>query len=199
MSKTQANGRTADYPIDPMFLERWSPRAFTGEAIPKDVFFTMLEAARWAPSSGNAQPWRFVYGLHGTPAFEKLLGLLVPGNQVWAKNASALLFFISKKTSVSPSGKVNELTTHSFDTGTASGHFALEVRRLGYYAHGMGGFDRERAITELNVTDDYHVEAAYAVGRHGDPATLPPELAEREKPNDRRPLAELAFEGVLQP
>jgi nitroreductase len=196
---TQSNGRTADYPIDPMFLDRWSPRAFTAEAISRDELFTMFEAARWAPSASNAQPWRFVYALRDTPAWERLFGLLVPGNQAWAKNASALLFFISKKTSVSPSGKVQQLKTHSFDTGTASGFFALEVRRLGWYAHGMAGYDHERAVTELNLTDDYQVEAAYAVGRLADPSTLPPELAEREKPNDRRPLGELAFEGTLQP
>ena len=118
---TRANGRIADYPIDSLFLERWSPRAFTGEPIAQDELFTMLEAARWAPSSGNAQPWRFVYGLHGTPSFDKLLGLLVPGNAAWAKNASALVFFLSKKTGINASGNAVEQPTHSFDTGTASG------------------------------------------------------------------------------
>ncbi|MDE1176674.1 MAG: nitroreductase family protein [Edaphobacter sp.] len=196
---TTANGRTADYSIDTIFLERWSPRAFTGETIAREELFSMLEAARWAPSSSNAQPWRFLYALHGTPAFEHFVSLLVPGNQVWAKNASALLFFVSKKTSTSPSGKVVPLGTHSFDTGTASGFFALEVRKRGWYAHGMAGIERDRAVQELNITDDYHLECAYAVGRHGDPATLPPELAEREKPNTRRPLAESVFEGKLQP
>ncbi|HEY8997195.1 MAG TPA: nitroreductase family protein [Edaphobacter sp.] len=195
---TEFNGRKADYPIDPMFLDRWSPRAFTGEPISQDKFFTMLEAARWAPSSGNAQPWRFVYGLHGTPAFDRLLGLLVPGNAAWAKNASALVFFLSKKTGLNASGNVVEQSTHSFDTGTASGLFALQVRHMGWYAHGMWGFDHERAYTELNVPGDYRIEAAYAVGRHGDPASLPAPLAEREKPNQRRPLSELVFEGEFK-
>jgi len=195
---TESNTRKADHPIDPMFLDRWSPRAFTGEPISQDEFFTMLEAARWAPSSGNAQPWRFIYGLRGTPAFERLLDLLVPGNAVWAKNASALVFFVSKKTGVTPSGKVVEHHTHSFDTGTAAGFFALQVRHMGWYAHGMWGFDHERAYTELKVSTDYRIEAAYAVGRHGDPASLPENLAEREKPNDRRPLSEMVFEGELK-
>jgi len=159
----------------------------------------MLEAARWAPSSSNAQPWRFIFALRNTSAFERLLGLLVPGNQVWAKNASALLFFVSKKTSISPSGKVVSLRTHSFDTGTASGFFALEAHRMGWHAHGMAGYDHERAITELNITDDYRVEAAYAVGRLDDRSALPEELAKREQPNGRRPLSESVFEGQLEP
>ena len=196
---TQANGRNADFPIDTVFLERWSPRAFTGEPISRDDLFTMLEAARWAPSSSNAQPWRFIFALRNTSAFERLLGLLVPGNQVWAKNASALLFFASKKTSISPSGKVVSLRTHSFDTGTASGFFALEAHRMGWHAHGMAGYDHERAITELNITDDYRVEAAYAVGRLEDRSALPEELAKREQPNGRRPLSESVFEGQLEP
>jgi nitroreductase len=146
---TEANGRKADYPIDSLFLDRWSPRAFTGEPISQDELFTMLEAARWAPSSGNVQPWRFIYGLRDTPAFDKLLGLLAPGNQAWAKNTSALLFFVSQKTRVSSDGKVTPLRTHSFDTGTASGFFALEARHKGWYAHGMAGYDGERAVKEL--------------------------------------------------
>lgn len=195
---TTANGRTADHSIDTLFLERWSPRAFNGDPIALEELLTLLEAARWAASSGNSQPWRFIYGLSGTPAFDKLHGLLLPGNQTWAKHASALLFFVSKKTSTSPDGKVSHLGAHSFDTGAAANSFALQALKRGWHTHFMGGFDRERAIAELNIPDDVHVEAACAVGHLGDPASLPEALREREKPNSRRPLAESVFEGELK-
>jgi len=81
---TTANGRTAAYPIDPLFLERWSPRAFTGEAMTETDLMTILEAARWAPSSYNSQPWRFIYGRRGTPAWDRIFALLNPFNQSWA-------------------------------------------------------------------------------------------------------------------
>ena len=89
------NHRTPDYPIHNMFLERWSPRAFTGQPITQQELLTMLEAARWAPSSYNSQPWRFLYALRDTPAWERFLNLLVPLNQTWAKESSALVFLVS--------------------------------------------------------------------------------------------------------
>jgi len=190
------NNRIADHPIDPMFIQRWSPRAFTGEQLPERDLLTMLEAARWAASSANAQPWRFVYARRETPHWEKFLNLLVPGNQAWAKHASALVILLSK-THMRPPGSDKDVPspTHSFDTGTASGYFALQAMKMGWHAHGMFGFDRERAFVELNVPQGYAVEAAYAVGRLGDPATLPEALRAREQPNQRLPLTELAFEG----
>ena len=190
------NGRVADHPIDPMFLERWSPRAFTGEQMAEADLLTMLEAARWAPSSYNSQPWRFVYARRDTPSWDRLLGLLVPFNQSWAKDASALVILISNSLMRPPgSDKDVPSPTHSFDAGTASGYLALQAHRMGWHAHGMVGFDRERAFGELNVPVGHRVEAAYAIGRLGDPSRLPEGLRDRERPNSRTPLAELAFEG----
>ncbi|MCU1321615.1 MAG: nitroreductase [Acidobacteriaceae bacterium] len=196
---TTANERSADYPIDPIFLERWSPRAFTGESISEKDLFTMLEAARWAASSGNVQPWRFIYAHRNTAHWEKFVGLLVPGNQVWAKNASALVILVSNSLVKRPGSDAEVLSpTHSFDTGTASGYFALQASLMGWHAHGMAGFDRERAFVELNVSKGYTVEFAYAVGRLGDPTKLPVALQAREHPSTRLPLKELAFEGLFQ-
>jgi nitroreductase len=193
---TNVNGRTADYPIDPIFLERWSPRAYTGEPIAETELMTMLEAARWAASSSNRQPWRFIYARRGTPHFEKLLGLLVPQNQVWAKDASALVFFISNSLMRRPGSDVEiPSPTHSFDTGLAAENFNLQAHKMGWFTHGMIGLDRERAHVELKIPATYTVEAAYAVGRRADPSKLPEPLREREKPSDRLPLTELAFEG----
>ena len=190
------NGRNADHPIDPMFLERWSPRAFTGEPIATTDLLTMLEAARWAPSSYNAQPWRFAYALRDTPHWERFLDLLVPSNRGWAQHASALVFLISKTTMRLPGAESETPSrTHSLDAGTASGYLALQANRMGWFIHGMVGFDHERAVAELKVPEGHVPEAAYAIGRIGDPASLPEGLRARENPNDRLPLTQLAFEG----
>ena len=115
-----ANGRTADHPIDAMFLERWSPRAFTGEPLAETDLLTMLEAARWAPSCYNAQPWRFAYARRDTPSWGPFLDLLVPLNQTWAAGASALVFLISNSMMRPPgSDKDVPSPTHSLDAGTA--------------------------------------------------------------------------------
>ena len=195
---TTANGRTANHPIDAMFLERWSPRAFTGEPLAEAELLTMLEAARWAPSSYNSQPWRFIYARRDSPSWPRFLDLLVPFNRGWAVNASALVILVSNSLMRSPGSEKDVPShTHSFDTGAASGYFALQANKMGWHVHGMVGFDQDRAFAELNVPVGYRVEAAYAVGRRGDPAILPDTLREREQPNSRTPLAELAFEGTF--
>ena len=192
----QTNSRKADYPIEPMFLERWSPRAFTGEAIGQEELFAILEAARWAPSSYNGQPWRFLYARRDTPQWDKFLDLLAAMNRSWAQHAAALIVIVSKPDLVPPGSDTPVPShTHSFDTGTASGYLAMQATLKGWYAHGMVGFDMERAFTELAVPAGYRVEAAYAIGRKGDPAQLPDMLRAREMPNDRKPLSEIAFEG----
>ena len=190
------NQRKPDYPIHEIFLNRWSPRSFTGEPITQKELLTMLEAARWAASSYNSQPWRFIFALRDTPAWERFLNLLVLFNQSWAKESSALVFLVSKSTMRSPrSGNEVPSPTHSFDAGTASGYFALQASLMGWYVHGMVGFDADRAFDDLSVPKGHKVEAVYAVGRRAHPAGLPEELRACELPSDRRSLEELAFEG----
>ncbi len=192
--------RTSDHPIDKLFLERWSPRAFTGEAMLEADLLTMIEAGRWAASSYNSQPWRFLYARRDTPHWAKFLGLLNEFNQSWAKNASALVILVSSSTMLPPGAeKPVPSHSHSLDTGAASGNFALQATLMGWQVHGMVGFDIERAFTELNVPAGYRVEAAYAVGRPGDKAMLPDMLQQRETPSPRRPLAEVALEGGFPP
>ena len=193
---TTTNAREADHPIDPMFLERWSPRAFTAEPISEPDLMTILEAARWAPSSYNSQPWRFVYARRDTPHWEGLLGLLVPANRDWAKDAAALVVLASNSL-MRPPGSDKDVPshTHSLDAGAASGYLALQASRMSWHVHGMVGFDRERAFAELNVPQGFRVEAVYAVGRRADKAKLPEALQAREFPSPRRPLRESTFEG----
>jgi nitroreductase len=187
-------GRTADHPVEKIFLERWSPRAFTGEAIDEATLLSLFEAARWAPSSYNSQPWRFLYAKKDTPQFGKLLGLLVPANQAWAKDAAVLIVVVSK-TTMAPRGTEMPSHSHSFDAGAAWQNLALQASAMGWYAHGMTGLDIARAAAELGVPDGYRVEAAIAVGKQGDKSTLPEAYQAMEAPNGRNPVSSFAFEG----
>ncbi len=189
-----ANHRTAAHDIDPLFLERWSPRAYDGSALTDEELMTLLEAARWAPSASNVQPWRFLYARRDTPAWATFLGLLIPFNAAWAERAS-VLFVIASDTVTQGTNGEQPSHSHSFDTGAAWALLALQATRLGLQAHGMLGFDIPRAQAELNVPERYRIEAAVAVGRQADKSILPAQLQEREQPNDRNPIAGFAFEG----
>jgi len=193
---TQFLTRTSDHDIEPYLLQRWSPRAFTGEAMPQGELLRIFEGARWAPSSYNVQPWRFIYAHRDTPAWPKFLGLLVEFNQSWARNASVLIIAASKKT-MGPDGATPN-HTHSFDTGAAWSNLALQATAQGWHAHGMVGFDIPRAAAELGVPDDYRVEAVIAIGRQGDKSTLPEALQAREIPSTREPIEKFAFEGSFR-
>ena len=142
--------RTSDHEIDPIFLERWSPRAFTGEAIPEPELMRIFEAARWAPSSYNSQPWRFVYARRDTPHWENMLSLLNDMNRSWCKDAAVVMVVASNET-MQPPGQDKPVPSysHSFDAGAAWGYLALQATKLGWHAHGMVGFDKERAFAEL--------------------------------------------------
>ncbi|WP_284943853.1 nitroreductase family protein [Acidisoma cladoniae] len=190
------NGRTADHDIESIFLERWSPRAFTEEAIPQADLMSMIEAARWAPSSYNSQPWVFLYAIRGTEHWDKFLDLLNEFNQSWAKRAGALLVIASNPMMQPPGAKEAVPShSHSFDAGAAWAAFALQGSKLGWHCHGMAGFDMPRAAAELGLPAGYRVEAAVAVGKLGDKSILPEFLQGREMPSPRKPVAEIAFEG----
>jgi nitroreductase len=183
--------RQAAAPIEPCILSRWSGRAFTGEPLPDGVLGSLLEAARWAPSSGNNQPWRFVYALVGTDAFKAFHDLLAPGNKPWCEKASALLVVASRATRDDGS----PARTHAFDTGAAWMSLALQAHLLGLVAHGMGGFDYERAAQVIGLPADHAIQCMVAVGRPGRREDLAEPYRGREEPNDRRPSASFAFEG----
>ena len=186
--------RHADHPIETLFLDRWSPRAMSGEEIAEEELLTLFEAARWAPSSFNNQPWRVLYARRNTEHWPKFLNLLVEGNQAWAKNAAALLVFISK-TTFDHNGKPS--VTHSYDTGAAWAHLALQGFLKGYVVHGMQGFSFQGARVELGIPEEFQVEAMAAVGLPGDKASLPEELQSKESPNDRRKVSASVCEGVF--
>jgi nitroreductase len=193
---TSFQTRHADHEIEPIFLQRWSPRAFTGEAMPAEELARIFEAARWAPSSYNSQPWRFLYTHRDTPQWPVFLGLLNPFNQSWAERAAVLIVAVSKST-MRPTGAEKDVPSHShsFDAGAAWAQLALQATAQGWHAHAMVGFDIPKAFAELSVPAGYRVEAAIAIGRQGDKSILPAQLQERETPNGRDPVAAFAMEG----
>lgn len=192
--KAYKGSRKAQYPVEPLLIKRWSPRAMSGESISLKELMSLFEAARWAPSSYNNQPWRFIYALKGTPQWDKLFELLVPFNKSWVKNAGALVLVLSKNTF----DRNNEPSpTHSLDTGAATENMLLQATAMGLVSHGMGGFDYDRARKELAIPDDYTVEALYAFGRPASADVLPEELRSKEVPSDRKDLKELVFEGAF--
>jgi nitroreductase len=184
--------RKANHPIDDVFLNRWSPRAMTGEAISQAELLTLFEAARWAPSSYNYQPWRFLYAHRDTKHWQTFFNLLVEFNQSWAHNAGVLVVFISR-THFNFNGQ--PAPTHSFDTGAAWENLALQGSLKGLVIHGMQGFDYEQARTALNVPEGFQVEAMCAIGRPADPETLSEGLLVKETPSERRKLEETMCEG----
>ena len=166
----------------------------SGEALDHEKLLELFEAARWAPSSYNGQPWRFIYAHRDTSHWEKLFGLLVPFNQSWVNRASVLVVIISKKTF-----EYNDKTarTHSFDTGSAWMSLALQGSMNGLVVHGMEGFDYEKAREVLRIPEDFVIEAMCAIGKPGKKEDLSAELQEREEPSDRRPLEDVVYDGVF--
>ena len=193
---TSFQTRVSDHEIEPIFLQRWSPRAFTGEAMPAEELARIFEAARWAPSSYNSQPWRFLYAHRDTAHWPLFLGLLNEFNRSWAERAAVLIVAVSKST-MRPAGADKDIPSHShsFDAGAAWAQLALQATAQGWHAHAMVGFDIPLAFAELNVPAGYRVEAAIAIGRQGDKAILPTQLQEREVPNGRDPVTAFAMEG----
>jgi nitroreductase len=183
--------RPREHVVDPLFVDRWSPRAMSGEPIAQEELLTLFEAARWAPSSGNQQPWRMLYAHRDTPAWGTFYEVLNPGNKPWCLNAAVLVLFISK--SVNAEGR--PIKTHSYDTGAAWASFALQGTKSGLVVHGMQGFNYEQAREVLQIPEDFVLEAMAAVGRPGRKEDLSESLQAREHPSTRRPLAETIVEG----
>jgi nitroreductase len=189
MNAKPSNPRRADWDVDSMFLGRWSPRGFSSEPLSEREIQTLFEAARWAPSCYNEQPWLWVYAT--TPEQRgKLLSCLVSKNQTWAAQAPLLMFVLARR-NFRQTGKENRHAP--FDAGASWMALALQARKLGLYAHAMAGFNQERAYETLGVSkEEFLIMAAVAVGRLGEAAGLPEDLRAMESPNSRKPHAEVA-------
>lgn len=181
----------------PLFVERWSPRAFDESEIPDADLEAIFEAAGLAPSAFNYQPWRFLYAKRGDANWERFLSLLVPFNASWAKDAGVLIFIVSD-TAMRNGEKADPSHSHSFDAGAAWAQMALQATALGYHAHGMVGLDFPRANNELAIPEGFRIEAAVAIGKRDSAERLPDALREREKPSDRKPVSEIAIPGSFR-
>jgi nitroreductase len=186
--------RTSDHPIEPIFLDRWSPRAMSGEPLDDRELSRLFEAARWAPSTYNEQEWLFLYARRDSSHWPTFFGLLTEANQAWCHRAAVLMVVLSHKV-FARNGNPNPV--HTFDAGAAFENLALQGAAMGLVVHGMAGFDRDKARASLGIPDDYDVEAMVAVGHPGDPADLPEPLRQREEPSDRKPITEIAREGAF--
>ena len=189
---TKFLNRESEYSIQKLLLSRTSSRAFSEERLTEEELMSLFEAARWAPSSYNGQPWRFVYVRRGDKDWETLFNVLGDFNKSWCKDADTLIAAVSRQ-----KFEHNNKPSHtaSFDTGAAWMSIALEAHSRGWVAHGMEGFDYEEIRKVLKIPDQFKVEAMIALGKKGDSDALPKELRERETPSQRKPLQETVSKG----
>lgn len=186
-----ADVRKTDYDIDPVYVNRWSPRSILDKEVPEDVLFSLFEAARWAPSAFNLQPWRFIVAR--TPEErETFYPFINEFNLTWCKSAPVLVLIISQKVT-----ERGENPSHAFDTGAAWGFLALEAVRKGLVTHPMTGIDFAKAREILAVPEDYDIQALIAIGYQGPKESLPQALQEREQPSPRIPVQELLYAGAF--
>jgi len=180
------------YPIHDLLKRRWSPRAFADRPVEKQKLLCLLEAARWAASSFNEQPWRFVVVTREDgPAYEKAFNCLVEGNQGWAKLAPVLMLTFSKKT-FTRGGKPNRVNVH--DVALAIANLTVQATAMDLFVHQMAGIDLDKTRQAYNLPDDFEPVTAVALGYPGDPALLPEDLQKPEQaPRDRKPLSEIIF------
>ena len=194
MTKHEKHAET-DAPVHPLIAQRWSPYAFSDRPVPEQDLLAILEAARWAASSYNEQPWRYILARRSdAAAFEKLLSCLVEGNQAWAKQVPLLMIGIAV-TAFARNGKPNKAAHH--DLGLAAGNICVEATARGLCVHQMIGIVPERVRELYLVPDNAEPLTALAIGYLGDGSGLPDALRERDRgPRSRRPVEAFVFEGA---
>lgn len=195
MPNVKENIRLTEMPITPLIIGRWSPRALSGEKLSDEELSALFEAAKWAPSAFNSQPWRFIYVKNGTPAWDKLFSTLAAGNKLWTDKAAVLVLLLSRN-----NFEYNDQPnlTASFDCGAAWENLALEASARGLVAHAMSGFDYDVARANFNIPDTYKPEVVIALGRPGKREDLPENMQAMEFPSDRKKLSELISEGKFK-
>jgi nitroreductase len=187
------NPAPAEAPLHEILSERWSPRAFSDKSVPREVLRRIFEAARWAPSSSNLQPWAYIVATkEDKENFDKILSAMVEFNQGWAKHAPVLAISVAQVTN--KDGKSN---THAFhDVGSASANLSFQAVADGLYVHQMAGFDANKAREVFHIPADWQAVATIAIGYPGDPNSLPDKLKERElAPRVRKRLADFVMAG----
>ncbi|MEX0654129.1 MAG: nitroreductase family protein [Phycisphaeraceae bacterium] len=187
---------TPDHAIHDLLERRWSPRAFDARPVEKEKLLRLFEAARWAASSFNEQPWRFIVGTKDEPAqYEKVLSCLVEFNRNWAKGAPVVMLTVTK-TAFSKNDKPNRV--HQHDLGLAMGNLSVQATAEGLFLHQMAGIEQEKVREVFGVPAGYEAQTACAIGYAGDPSTLPEAMRKDETaPRERKPLRAFVFDGTF--
>ncbi len=181
--------------LHPVLKNRWSPRAYSSEAIDDSLIMRMLQAARWAPSASNEQPWSFILGKKSDETYQKIFDTLVEFNQLWAVEAPVLILACGRM--MSTKNPENANPTYQYDLGQAVAHLTFQASSDGLIVHQMAGFDATKATEIFNLPADIKAVTVIAVGTFGDPEKLHPNLKKLEfNPRERRPIAESVFSGV---
>ncbi|ADI15745.1 nitroreductase family protein [Truepera radiovictrix] len=188
----------SDYPLTDLLARRWSPRAFAETPVEPEKLASVLEAARWAPSSSNLQPWRFLVTRRKTDAFDALRACLARGNQSWTERVPVLILTLAD--TLLPAKGDKPAAEHAYalhDVGLAVANLTVQATALGLFVHQMAGFRPDEARAAFGIPETFRPVTVLALGYLGDPAALPAELQERERaPRRRKPLRELVFEGA---
>jgi len=187
--------RKPKFEVNPLIINRWSSRAMTGEEISDKELFTLFEAASYAASAYNEQPWKFIYAKRGSKYWAKFVSFLVEFNQSWADKASALVVILSKKR-FTKDDMPNR--THSYDTGAASAYLGLQAETMGLNVREMSGIYYEKIKQNLDIPKEFIVEAMMAIGKRGETKNLPINLRAKNEPTPRKNINEFISEGVFK-
>ena len=192
--KSMQKPAVTDAPVHELIKNRWSPRAFAEKPVERPVLRSLFEAARWAPSSNNEQPWAYLVATkEDAENFAKMLGVLVEFNANWAKDAPVLALSVAHL-KTNRDGKPNRVAVH--DVGSATAQLTFEANTRGLLVHQMAGFDAEKARQTFAIPPDWEPVAAIAIGYPGNPESLPDKLRERElAPRTRKPVSEFVMTG----
>ena len=196
-SKPNDRRAPTTYLIHELMSQRWSPRAFSTQPVEEEKLQQIFEAARWAASSANVQPWRFLIARHGEASFDKLHDCLTDGNKPWTKNVPILLLSLTDTVFPAQGDKpARENPTAKHDLGLAFANLSLQATELGLHLHPMAGFDKEKVKDVFGIPSPYEPVTVTAIGYLADSSTLPKGLREREEaPRTRKSLKEIVFEG----
>lgn len=189
------NCRIPEYKVLNLIINRHTSRAMSGEEISDQELMSLFEAAKWAPSSFNSQPWRFIYVKKDSPKWSETLNIIDPYNQIWAKNGSVLILAISYKY-FNYNKKISN--THALDTGSATQNMLLQGHYMGLLVNAIAGFDYEKAKELFKINDDYEIHAMYVVGYPGDINTLPEKLQLKETKSNRKKINEFVFKDNFE-
>ena len=186
-----------DFPVHDFIAERWSPRAFSDKPVAPDVLQSLFEAARWAPSSSNEQPWGYIVATKDDAEnFAKLVSVLVPSNVTWAQHAPVLALAVAE---LAFAKSRSQNRNAQYDVGAASAWLTVEATSRGLFVHQMGGYDHDKARQVFQIPAGWDPIAAMAIGYPGDPDSLPQPLRDREvAPRTRKPISQFVMSGSWQ-